>query len=379
MSNLIPSPVLGTWQTGQLVTADWLNENIRDVQKFLAHAPLTIVTRNASQSIATATNTAVQFDTEVIDVDGMFSAPSTDIVVQRPGVYAIQFESHMQGSTAGSIRAAHIAINASGNWMGSSNNAPASSATCLNAAAIAALNVGDRVQAYVYQNSGGALVAGSAYNAPRLSIRLISTAQLDIDYANPVQGGGTNPKPPPSAPPTGHTPTNYTKTYSATWSRSYASDGSTRWDDSAYCYQGNYPGYGGNQRSLVGFNDTAIRADLAGATNIRVKFTFKVNHSYWNSGMGVCVGAHNYSAKPSTWATGVNAMCAPDQKRVYSASAGNSYTVDFGVGWEGWAFQNNVIKGMAFGPAPDTGLTYYGYMYGATQGGKPYLTISYTK
>lgn len=369
MTNLVPTPNVGTWQTGQLATADWLNANIRDVQKFLAYAPLTIVTRNAVQAIANATNTQITFDTEVIDVDGMFTAPSTNLVVQRPGVYAVQFEPEFVGSTLGTFRAGHICLNAYGNWIGSANNGPADSASCLNCSAIIACNTGDIISGYVYQNTGSALNSGAGYNAPRMSVRLISSAALNATY--------TTATAPPSAPPTGGTPTNYTNTYYATWSRSFASDGSTRWDDSALCYQGNYPGYGGIQRSLVGFNAAQIRTDLAGATNIHVKFTFKVNHAYYNSGLGVVVGSHNTASKPSTWPS---APWYYDEKRVYSASAGNSYTVDFGAGnWEGWAFQNNIIQGMAFGPAPDSGLTWYGMMYGATQGGKPYLTISFTK
>ena len=368
MALTIPTPSLDTFTSGQLLTADLLNANVRDVQRFLAYAPLTIVQRAAAQSIADSAQATITWDTEVVDVDGMFNSPSTNLTVQRPGVYAIQFEPLFVANGNGAIRSGHIAIN--GTWVSSANNAPSGTdPTALNMSAIVALNTGDVVTGMVFQNSGGALNVGTLYNAPRMSVRLMSTANLDVNF--------TNATPPASKPPTAHVPTSFTKTYQATWSRTFDGDNTVTWDDSPYCYQGFYDNNRGNTRSLVGFNSAAIRNDLKGASNIHVYFVFKVAHSYYNSGMTALIGTHNYSSKPSTWS---GATVNERQKSRSSCSAGHVYTIDLGKNtWYGWAFQNNVIKGMAFGPGPNTNRTYYGYSYGASQGGKPYLRITYTK
>jgi len=374
---VIPTPTLDTWDAGSFVSADFLNKNVRDVQKFLAYAPLTIVMRNASQSIADSAQATITWDTEIIDTDGMFTSPSTNLVARRPGVYAIQYQMNFNTSTAGGIRSGHITIN--GNWVASTNNAPADNPANQTCSALVALNTGDIITGMCFQNSGAALACGASanpYNAPRMAVRLLSAASLDVTYSGgaPVT---SNPKPPPSKPPTGTTTSNFTKTYYATWSRTYDGDNTVTWDDSAYCFQGRYDNNRGNTRSLVGFNYGQIERDLKGATNIRVVFHFKVAHSYYNSGMTAIVGAHNYTSKPSTWNTN---NVFENQKSRGSCAAGGNYSIDFGKNnWEGWAFQNGIITGMAFGPGPSTSLTYYGYSYGATQGGKPYLVISYTK
>lgn len=375
---LSPSPQLDTWVAGQLASADYFNKNVRDVQKFLVYAPLTIVTRNATQSIADSVQATVTWDTEVIDTDGWFTAPSTNLVCQRAGVYGIQYQVYYAVSAVG-IRSGHIAVN--GNWVSSANNSPPSSGSGvpnLISTSITALNVGDIVTGMTFQNSGGALLLGAGYNAPRMAIRLLSTADLDVTWNSVTHTGTTsNPKPPASKPPTAHVPTNYTKTYFATWSRTYDGDNTVTWDDSPYCYQGYYSSDRGNTRSLVGFNYNQIKSDLNGASNIRIKFTFKGHHSYWNSGMTAVIGTHNYSSKPGSWSGGtVN----ENQTRRGSVAAGGTYTVDLGKdSWYSWAFKSGNVKGMAFGPGPSTSNAYYGNVYGATQGGKPYLTITYTK
>jgi hypothetical protein len=366
LSELYGYPVPDTWVDGQTVTADWLNTNIRDSQLFLAYAPLTMVYRSSTQSIPSGSQAKVTFDTEVIDVNNMFSPPSTDIIVQSPGVYEIQFNIYMSGtSSAGSIRASHIGIN--GNWIGSNNDAPANgTATSLNCASVAALAKGDVINGYVYQDSGVALTVGGGNQAPRLAARLLSTAQLDSSL--------TTVTVPPSTPPTSTSATWHSTSFGAAWSRSYINTNYPRWDDPAYCYQGVYPGYGGNQKSLVGFNYSAIQSTLAGAANITGTFNFKVAHSYWNAGMTAVIGSHNSASKPATWPAGV------DERQMSKGScvAGHTYSIALKP-WHCWAFQNNVIKGMAFGSAPSSSLTYYGFMYGAGQGGAPYLTFTYYK
>lgn len=372
LSEIYGYPVPDTWVNGGVVTADQLNRNVRDPQLFLAYAPLSIVYRNATQSLASGAQTKVTFDTEVIDIDNLFTAPSTDLTIVRPGVYGIQLNTSFAGSSAGSIRSCHIGVN--GNWIASHNDAPGAGTTLLACSANTPLNVGDVVNAYVFQDSGAALNIGVTAQAPRLAIRLLSTAATTLTYSPTGGSTSTGAAPPPSKPPTGHTPTKHTTTYQATYVRSYISTGATRFDDPGTCYQGEYPGYGGNQRSLVGFNFGQIQSDLSGATNISGSFAFTPEHAYYNAGLTAIIGTHNYSAKPSTWSTN---NVFENQQSKSSCVANRRYSVNL-TSWQTWAFQNGTIKGMAFGPAPNTSLTYYGYMYG-TGGQRPSLTLTYYK
>ena len=373
LSEIYGYPVPDTWVSGQNITADDLNRNVRDSQLFLTYAPVAIVYRSATQSIPASTQTTITFDTEVIDVDNMFTAPSTNLVIVHPGIYSIQFNMMFVSSAVGSIRSAHIAIN--GNWIASHNDAPnVTSQPNLSCSVNTPCNAGDIITAATYQDSAGALAAGGANQAPRLAIRMLSTAATTLVYSPAGGGSSSAAKPPPSKPPTGHTPTKHTSTYFATYNRSYISTGATRYDDPPTCYQGAYPGYGGNQRSLVGFNFATIQSDLAGATNISGTFSFTPEHSYWNAGLTAIIGSHNYGSKPSTWNTN-NVFEAQITKA--SCAANHRYTVNLSS-WHTWAFQTGNITGMAFGPAPSTDLTYYGFMYG-TGGNRPSLTFTYYK
>jgi hypothetical protein len=178
----------------------------------------------------------------------------------------------------------------------------------------------------------------------------------------------------PTAPPVPATKT-YTKTYYATWSRTYDGDGGTTWDDSAYCYQGYYSSVRATTRSLVGFDYAQIQSDLSGATVNSIYLTIKGAHAYYNNGFTCYWGTHSYTAKPSTWSSGSVI------ERVGSTAglaAGETVKLNLGTG-VGNSFKSGANKGIAIGPPSSSSLTYYGYIYGATQSGKPYLTITYTK
>lgn len=374
LSDIYGYPVPDTWVSGQTITADWLNRNIRDPQSFLAYAPTTTVYRNATQSLTTAVNTNVTFDTEVVDTDNMFTSPSANITIQRPGLYEIQTCAIFASSSAGAIRALHIDVN--GNHTYSMNAGPNSSgATSLNVGGVLPLNQGDVINQVCFQNSGGALNVGGDIRH-RMSLRLLGTVQTNLVF-DPVthtstSSGATAGS---SKKPTAPAPTKHTTSFNATYSRTYTSSGATTWDDSAYCYQGFYDSNRGNNRSLVGFNAGSIQSTLAGATKITGKFTFKVAHSYYNAGCTAVIGTHKYGSKPSTWST---ANVYEGQSQRGSCVAGHTYTVNLSA-WQCWAFQTGAVTGMAFGPGPSTSLTYYGFMYGATQGGKPSLTFTYYK
>lgn len=364
LSQLYGYPVPDTWISGQTVTADWLNRNIRDSQKFLAFAPLTILSRNASQSIPTGTNTAVTWDTEIVDTDNMISVPSSNITIQSPGVYSLQFNADYSANTTGA-RQIYITLNGNivtqnGGFAASSND------TGLVCSTILALAPGDVIQGVCYQSSGSSLNLTTAPASTRMSIRLISTAQLDVTFSTVT---------PPSSSHPSKTPTKHTTTFKSTYSRTFDGSNATTWDDSKYCYQGLVDWQRGNTKSVVGFNFATIESTLAGATKMSGTFHFYPMHSYYGSGYTARIGSHNYASKPSTW----------NPSKAFSSQiwrsgcvAGKWVSVNL-TSWQLWAFQQGVITGMIFGPGASTSKVYYGYCAGGTMAAKPYLTISYYK
>ena len=370
VSDIYGYPVPDTWVADQTLTADALNRNIRDSQLFLAYSPTTIVTRTAAQSIANNTSVNIIYDTEIIDTDNMFTAPSANVTIQRPGIYSIQHTASF-AANATDLRATHIAVN--GVEVAATGGYASTTSVCNQGCSVViALNAGDVITTNVFQFSGGAL---NVIAETRLSIRLISTTALNLVF-DPTTGGSTGsaPTPPKSKPPTSHTPTKFTSGFGATYSRTYDGDNTTTWDDSSYCYQGHYDSNRGNTKSLIGFNFGSIQSALAGATRITGTFTFKVQHSYYNAGLTAIIGTHNYTSKPATWAS--NKVFEGQIKRG-SCVAGRTYTVNL-TAWQCWAFQTGTVTGMAFGPGPSTSLTYYGFMYGAA-GAPASLHFTYYK
>ena len=233
-------------------------------------------------------------------------------------------------------------------------------------------NAGERYR-LLYCMFGGSAQTYTVYNGQMISWVCIYHGETDDNtttdsfFGVGVTNSGGTAAPAPKV--------TYTKTYTATWSRTYDGDNTTTWDDSAYCYQGYYSSDRGNTRSLVGFNYTQIQSDLSGATINSCKLTYKVAHAYYNAGMTVELGGHNYTAKPSTWASG---SVTENQVAYASQVAGSTYTKTLPSAF-GTNLKSGTWKGVSFGPGPSNSLTYYGYLYGATQTGKPYLTINYTK
>jgi hypothetical protein len=170
--------------------------------------------------------------------------------------------------------------------------------------------------------------------------------------------------------------TTYTKTYKATWSGTYdgGSDLVTYYNNEAH--QGYYDSSVGNRRSLVGFNSTQIKGDLAGATIKSIKLTAYAMHWYNNSGGTAVIGTHTYTSRPSSWSSS-----RVNDNRQQSASwpKPGKRTVTLSASF-GTDFKSGAATGIAFGPGPSTSHTYYGKFSGYDAGSNaPTLTITYTK
>lgn len=203
-------------------------------------------------------------------------------------------------------------------------------------------------------------------------------------------GTGTYPAPPPdptSAPdPSGTVDTGvtqpdpvttYTKTWWATWARSYDSDGGTRnGDDTTDLYQGYISGTHGNTRSLFGFDYADIQAKLAGANVVKITITYRVKYAWGGAGIRVVLSSHTYGSKPGTWAGGnVN----NDVADWGSQKAGVTYTHDLtGLGISD-GFRTGTVKGLGFGPGKTNDpKIYFARMYGAGSS-RPRITIVYRR
>ncbi len=119
----------------------------------------------------------------------------------------------------------------------------------------------------------------------------------------PEPGGDVSAEPTPDPPPVYVT---QQKEYAATWWRTYRSNGQPRTSDLDRAYQGNSgsSSFNGRMRSLIGFDATAIAADLAGATINNVWLDAVAEHAWYYDGADYFVGAHDLGSAPGTYGGG---------------------------------------------------------------------------
>jgi hypothetical protein len=216
---------------------------------------------------------------------------------------------------------------------------------------------------YVAASVAGVRYQGTSYG--RVWLKDIGLA-LNYDTFDPAAGGGGSDG--------GQTPIQtFTRSYSSTWTRSYQGDGDLRLTNDDI-YQGQYSGTNGNQRSLIGFNDDQIRADLSGATIKKVELTLDNTHFYNNSGGTAVIGTHDYGSAAGSWSDSrVN-----QSRSTFSWAKGAKKTVTLSNSY-GTDFKSGNATGIALGPGDSTSLTYYGYFAGQNSSNKPVLKITYEK
>lgn len=81
-----------TWIVGEILTAAFLNQQLRDNLNWLYNGPECIVRRTASQSITQNVLTAVSFDLEDRDIDAMWDvALPTRLTAVHQGKYWVNY------------------------------------------------------------------------------------------------------------------------------------------------------------------------------------------------------------------------------------------------------------------------------------------------
>lgn len=175
-------PVMRTWVAGELVTAAFMNSNIRDLGNFTLARPMAVLRQAAAQSIPNITWTGVLLDTEDLDRDAGHSTSSNTsrYVGKTPGWYLAPYTMCYAANATGS-RWARIRTNgtdAVATTPGRDSRPSAGAVdTSMSGVGFVYLNgTTDYVELVVFQSSGGALNAYVASDAsPRLAMLWVSS------------------------------------------------------------------------------------------------------------------------------------------------------------------------------------------------------------
>lgn len=155
---IIPSTRLFT--AGEVETGAYLNSAVTNLGNFMLGKPIVYLRQTAAQTLTTATNAVLAFDTEDIDRDNGHSTSTNTsrYTAQTAGWYYIQGSASFAGNITGTRIARFLvngtALNAGGNITAYTLNTNTNVLPINN---FTYLNVGDYVEIQVQQTSGGNL------------------------------------------------------------------------------------------------------------------------------------------------------------------------------------------------------------------------------
>ncbi len=175
-------PVMRTWVAGEIVTASFMNSNVRDAGNFLLARPAAVLRQTVAQTIPNNVWTGVNFDTEDLDRDNGHSTVSNTsrYVAATPGFYWIAYTVVYVANTSG-VRAARLRTNGTDTKATAVGRMLVSAAssfdTSLQGGGIQYLNgTSDYLETMTYQSSGaGRDTAASVDGAPRMQLIWVSS------------------------------------------------------------------------------------------------------------------------------------------------------------------------------------------------------------
>lgn len=148
-------PVVRTWTAGEVVTAAYMNSNIRDVDSWLLARAMVQVRQTVSQNLTDSVAASITFDAEDFDTTGMHSTVSNTnrLTAAYPGYYqpwgGVGFANNSTGRRLALLRLNGANVNGSGGNFGANN---VTKVPCMNS--MIYLNVGDWIDMQGYQTSG---------------------------------------------------------------------------------------------------------------------------------------------------------------------------------------------------------------------------------
>lgn len=173
-------PSFRTWVAGEIVTAAYMNANVRDAGNFFLSWPVCEARQALAQSLANGTLTSILFDTNDIDTDGGHStSTNTDRYVGKTAGRFQVSGGVGYASAGGTWRVAEIQKNGAAINQGSHIAIPNSGTTHRMPTRTLTLTLNgstDYVTIVGYQNSGGALnTAVTTGDQSSMSIRMVGT------------------------------------------------------------------------------------------------------------------------------------------------------------------------------------------------------------
>jgi hypothetical protein len=177
-------PSQGTVAVGDKITASLWNDDVRDAVNFLISPPRVKVYKTANQSIGSSGWACLTWDAEAFDSDTMHSNTTANsrITFTTAGTYLITFNAMWANNSTG-LR--NHTIEKNGNTTQGNGTAiiepfaiapVAATHSGANISVIASFVAGDWIQAFVWQNSGGALnLSGVSESHSTLSANWIAS------------------------------------------------------------------------------------------------------------------------------------------------------------------------------------------------------------
>jgi hypothetical protein len=171
-------PVEMTAVAGAILTAVQWNSNVRDGINYIITPPLVIVRQNSAQTIANITWTAITWNTEIVNRDGMHSTSvnPTRFTINTPGFYHCKSILAWTQSSS-NVRASKYATNGSTESRGASSQAAGNLTVGQMLDATIYYNTGDYAEVYGYHSSGGSTTTATLSDFDSMmSLQWISTA-----------------------------------------------------------------------------------------------------------------------------------------------------------------------------------------------------------
>lgn len=167
-------PVTRTAVAGEVTTAPHFNDNIRDVLNYLLARPIFQGVQTSAQSLTDGVAAALTFNSEDVDSAGGHSTSTNTsrYTAVYPGWYrasaGVSFAANATGLRALEIAKNGALINGSGVILPAISGV---SHRMTSRTILSFLNVGDYLEAFAFQNSGGALnTAVSGIERPTFTI-----------------------------------------------------------------------------------------------------------------------------------------------------------------------------------------------------------------